>query len=289
MVYGKGLVENMCKVSVLTPLYNTDPVQLREMIDSVLAQTYKDFELLLLNDSPDNRVLDEIIRGYSDSRIRYLRNERNLGISKSRNILIKEARGEYLAVCDHDDISLQNRFEKEVAFLDSHPEVGVVSGLCEVFGGGEHSFKSHPEHSFDIKLHLMRDCYLAHPAAMIRKSVLIENNIFYNEFYSPAEDYKLWADLLPLTEFYNIQEILIRYRSFDENTSVTQKQKMEDASIKIQLDLRNRFPAYFSELLKRESVKIKSYKLFGIIPLVTVYSDKICLFNIPIITVKNKL
>ncbi len=279
----------MCKVSVLTPLYNTDPVQLREMIDSVLAQTFKDFELILLNDSPDNRELDEIIHSYSDARIRYIRNERNLGISKSRNILIKEAKGEYLAVCDHDDVSLPYRLEKEVLFLDSHPDVGVVSGLCSVFGGGAHSFKSHPEHSFDIKLHLMKDCYLAHPAAMIRKSVLIDNNISYDENYSPAEDYKLWADLFPLTEFYNIQENLIRYRSFDSNTSITQKLKMEEASLKIQLDLRNRYPAYFAELLKRESVKIRSYKLFGIIPLVTVYSDKICLFDIPMITVKNKL
>lgn len=279
----------MCKVSVLTPLYNTDPVQLREMIDSVLAQTYKDFELLLLNDSPDNSELDEIISSYSDPRIRYIKNERNLGISKSRNILIKEAKGEYLAVCDHDDISLPHRLEKEVSFLDSHPDVGVVSGLCEVFGGGSHSFKPHPEHSFDIKLHLMKDCYLAHPAAMIRKSVLIDNNISYDERYSPAEDYKLWADLFPVTEFYNIQENLIRYRSFESNTSITQKQKMEDSSLKIQLDLRNRYPAYFSELLKRESFKVSSYKLFGLIPLVTVYSDKICLFDIPVITVKTKL
>ena len=279
----------MCKVSVLTPLYNTDPMQLREMIDSILSQTYKDFELLLLNDSPDNRELDEIVSSYSDPRIKYLRNERNLGISKSRNILIKEAKGEYLAVCDHDDISLSYRLEKEVLILDSHPEIGVVSGLCEVFGGGSHSFKRHPEHSFDIKLHLMKDCYLAHPAAMIRKSVLIENNIRYDELYSPAEDYKLWADLLPVTEFYNIQENLIRYRSFDSNTSITQKQKMDNASLKIQLDLRNRYPAYFSELLKRESFKIRAYKLFGIIPLVTVYSDKICIFDIPFITVKTKI
>lgn len=64
---------------------------------------------------------------------------------------------------------------------------------------------------------------------------------------------------------------------------------MEEASLRIQLDLRNRYPAYFSELLKRESFNIKSYKLFGIIPLVTVYSDKICIFDIPMITVKNKL
>lgn len=279
----------MCKVSVLTPLYNTDPMQLREMIDSILSQTYKDFEFLLLNDSPDNRELDEIVSSYSDPRIRYIRNERNLGISKSRNILIKEAKGEYLAVCDHDDISFPYRLEKEVSFLDSHPEVGVVSGLCEVFGGGNHSFKRHPEHSFDIKLHLMKDCYLAHPAAMIRKSVLVENNIRYDESYSPAEDYKLWADLLPVTEFYNIQENLIRYRSFESNTSITQKQKMDNASLKIQLDLRNRYPVYFSELLKRESFKIRSYKLFGIIPFVSVYSDKICIFDIPMITVKNKL
>lgn len=278
----------MCKVSVLTPLYNTDPVHLMEMIDSVLAQTYQDFEFLLLNDSPNNKEIDQIVQGYSDPRIRFLKNERNLGISKSRNILISEAKGEYLAVCDHDDVSLSERFEKEVSYLDAHPEVGVVSGLCDVFGGGSHSFMKHPEFSLDIKLHLMLNCYIAHPAAMIRKSVLVENNIMYDERFSPAEDYKLWSDLISFTEFHNIQENLIRYRTYDMNTSVTQKQKMKDASLRIQLDLRNKYPSYFNELLKRKSLKKASYKLFGVIPLLTVYTDKICLFGIRIISLKQK-
>ena len=282
-------MNNMCKVSVLAPLYNTDLSHLREMIDSVLAQTYKNFEFLLLNDSPDNKEIDQVVRGYSDPRIRFLKNERNLGISRSRNILISEAKGEYLAVCDHDDVSLSDRFEKEVSYLDAHPEVGVVSGLCDVFGGGSHSFMKHPEFSLDIKLHLMLNCYVAHPASMIRKSVLIENNIMYDERFSPAEDYKLWSDLLSFTEFHNIQEYLIRYRSFDMNTSITQKQKMEHASLKIKLELRNKYPSYFNELLKQKSLKKTSYKLFGTITFLTVYTDKICLFGIPIITIKNKI
>ena len=93
------------KVSVLTPLYNTDPVFLREMIESILNQTFRDFEFILLNDSPDNREIEEIVRSYQDPRIVYVENESNLGISESRNKLLALSRGEYVAIFDHDDIS----------------------------------------------------------------------------------------------------------------------------------------------------------------------------------------
>lgn len=75
----------MPKISVLTPLYNTEPDQLKEMIESVLAQSFSDFEFLLLNDSPDNTELESLVKGFSDPRIRFFSNEENLGISESRN------------------------------------------------------------------------------------------------------------------------------------------------------------------------------------------------------------
>lgn len=223
----------MPKVSVCTPLYNTEPVQLDEMIKSVLSQTYTDYEFLLLNDSPDNRTIKEIVLSYSDKRIRYIENELNIGISASRNKLIHLSKGDYLAVCDHDDISLPERFEKQIMYLESHPDIGVVSVLCSTFGSGNRHFQQHPENDEDIKKMLCHGCYVAHPAAMIRKKVMIENNIFYKEEYSPAEDYKLWIDLMQVTNFYNIQEYLLKYRTFEGNTSVRQKEKMELAAGKI--------------------------------------------------------
>ena len=107
----------MPKVSVLTPLYNTNPSFLKEMIESILNQTFKDFEFLLLNDSPENKELKKIVESYNDRRIIYLENEKNLGISKSRNKLLELAKGEYIAIFDHDDISLPERLENRWIFL----------------------------------------------------------------------------------------------------------------------------------------------------------------------------
>ena len=230
----------MPKVSVCSPLYNTDPVHLKQMIESVLSQTFEDFEFLLLNDSPDNKEIKEIVFSYMEKRIKYIENNINLGISASRNKLINLSTGEYLAVCDHDDISLPERFEKQVTYLESHSDVGVVSALCSTFGDGTHHFQHHPERDEDIKSMLSNGCYIAHPAAMIRKSVLLVNKIFYKQEYSPAEDYKLWADLMNVTNFHNIQDYLLRYRTFDKNTSVLQRKKMGRVTKKIQREMLHR-------------------------------------------------
>ena len=122
----------MVRVSVLMPVYRTNEEYLREAISSILAQTYSDFEFLILDDCPeDDREL--IVKSYKDRRIKYLRNETNMGISESRNKLVDMARGEYLAVMDHDDVSLPERLEKQVNYLDAHPDVGVVGCWTDVF------------------------------------------------------------------------------------------------------------------------------------------------------------
>ena len=284
-------VKLMPRISVLTPLYNTQSNHLREMIASVLNQTFKDFEFLLLNDSPDNKELENIVKSYKDDRIKYYANDKNIGISASRNKLIDLAKGEYLAVCDHDDISMPDRFAKQAAILDANPNIGVVSALCEVFGGGKHIFQQHPSSDLDIKIHLTKGCYMAHPASMIRKSVLSEYGIKYNSKYSPAEDYKMWADLMDITNFHNIQEILLKYRSFDTNTSVIQNKKMTDASRAIQLEIRDKHPAYYQEITSATLSKTTKtyYRLFGIVPLFKITTDKIYLFNIiPLFTIRRK-
>ena len=114
----------MPKVSVLMPIYKTNEVYLRAAIESILSQTFTDFEFLILDDCPDESR-EKIIASYSDERIKYTKNSCNLGISASRNKLIDMAQGEYLAVFDHDDISLPERFAKEVAYLDANPQCGV--------------------------------------------------------------------------------------------------------------------------------------------------------------------
>ena len=116
----------MPKVSVLMPVYKTKEEYLRAAIESILTQTFTDFEFLILDDCPEDDR-GAVVRSYKDKRIKYFKNNKNLGISASRNKLINMAKGEYLAVFDHDDISLPERLTREAAYLDEHPETGVVA------------------------------------------------------------------------------------------------------------------------------------------------------------------
>lgn len=116
----------MSSVSVLMPIYRTNHSHLKEAIESVLNQTYQDFEFLILNDSPDDKNLEEFVLSYKDKRIKYFKNEKNMGITPSRNKLISLATGKYLMVMDHDDISLPTRMEEQVAFLEKHNKWFVV-------------------------------------------------------------------------------------------------------------------------------------------------------------------
>lgn len=202
----------MPRVSVLMPVYNTHPEHLREAMDSILAQTFTDFEFLILNDCSTDSGVEEVVKSYHDPRIIYAVNDHNLGISGSRNRLIDMARGEYLAVMDHDDFSFPDRLEKEAAFLDTHPDVGIVGSLVESMANGE--VKPRPADDVGIKKMLMIHCNLSHPSCMIRKSVLDEYGIRYEALYSPAEDYALFARLMPVTQFAILQEPLFRYRSW---------------------------------------------------------------------------
>ena len=278
------------KVSVLTSIYNTDEGHLRECIESVLGQGFSDFEFIILNDSPDNVSLDKIVSSYDDARIRYVKNQTNMGISAARNKLLDLARGEYLAIFDHDDICLPTRLEAQVAFLDANPAVGVVSGVMEVFSSrGTECVIAAPEHDTDIKIMLTRDCCVAHSAAMIRRSVLTDNAIRYEEYYTPAEDYRLWARLMACTHFYNIQQVLVRYRDHDGRTSICRHNQMSAAHDAIALELQNTYPAYWRAMRRSDNSNATVFRLrlFGRMPLLKIKNNRVLLFEcIPLFKVK---
>lgn len=277
------------KVSVLMPIYNTDSKFLRESIESILSQTFKDFEFLILNDSPENILLDEIVLSFSDDRIHYFKNECNKGITFSRNKLINMAKGEYIAIFDHDDVSLPGRLEKEVNFLDGHPDIGCVSG-CAQFIGSKKKYFCPPEMDTDIRIMMTADNYIFHTASMIRKSILDQYKIRYNNAYFPAEDYKLYADLLDVTKCYNLQETLVLYRVHQSNTSKIYQKKSRYMAKTIRLEFANRYISYRKEY---ENVfQTFNIKLFGFIPLLkSKYQNGrtwIYLFNIlPILKIKK--
>ena len=230
------------KVSVLVPVYNASPF-LRATIRSVLNQTFTDFELILINDcSKDDS--EKVISEFKDKRIRYYKNDCNLGISPTRNKLMDLAKGEYLAVLDNDDIMKPNRLYKQVAFLDHHPDISAVGSYFELFDSIGHKFFR----KFILSLGIvwchpkepkpedwLKGIALAHPTAMLRRKDFVSNNIRYNELYTPAEDYDLFKQaVFKGLKLANIPEILMLYNLHGDNCSIQQKEKIVAATKKVQ-------------------------------------------------------
>lgn len=206
-------------VSVLMPVYKTNPIYLKEAIESILSQTFEDFEFLIIDDCPQDKNCEEIIKRYQDKRIKYFRNEENLGISPTRNKLLDLAQGKYLAIMDHDDISLPERFEKEIKFLDDNPDYGVCG--CQHTLMSDNSIVKRPVTDFEIKKMLSTSlaCPLHHPCTMIRRAVITDNGIRYEDVFTPAEDYSLWLRLAKVTKLHNLPDVLFYYRNFNNTTA----------------------------------------------------------------------
>ena len=255
----------MPKVSVLMPVYKTPEIFLKEAIESVLAQTFADFEFLILDDCPTDETCQKIISSYKDKRIKYSRNEINMGISGSRNKLVSMAEGEYIAVMDHDDVCMPDRFEKQVAFLDAHPKIGVLSARVEHFPK-----KKYPKDPLDndtIEKTLFFHNCITHPACMMRKSILPAKP--YLEELTPCEDYALWTGLIGKTKFATFPDILLRYRKHKTNTLSLLKKETENARRLIQTDLRMRLPLKWAEI-QEQMTKIYRIWLLGFIPFLTI-------------------
>lgn len=236
------------KVSVLIPVYNAAPY-LFDTINAVLAQEFKDFELILLNDaSSDNS--EEIIRQFKDPRIRYLKNNTNLGISASRNKLMDLARGKYLAVLDNDDICLPQRLKIQSKYLDTHPNVSAVGSRFELFTSNQKMplikkliinlgwvwCHPHTPTLYDA----LKGNVLMHPTAMYRKADLIRYNIRYQKEYTPAEDYDLIKQMLfQNLKITNLPHILLKYNLHGENCSQKQKVLMQAADKQIKAEIAN--------------------------------------------------
>ena len=224
----------MPKVTVLMPIYNTDEDFLRETIQSVLGQSFRDFEFLIINDASP-KPLAHVVAEFDDPRIVYIENEKNLGIAETSNKGIKLAKGMYIARQDHDDLSLPERLKKQVAFLDEHPDYGVVGCFFSVFPKKK-KIKA-PVEDVAIKVRTVTEgAGVCHPASMFRKSLLVDNGIWYQDAYRYAEDYQLWVDLLNKTKFYNLPEYLFKYRWFGGNTSLTTGKAQGDNAAKVRLN-----------------------------------------------------
>lgn len=206
-------------VSIIMSVYNTEEEQLRVAIDSILTQTYKNFEFIIVDDGSVYNV-HETINSFQDRRINFIKNEKNIGLPASLNRAISFSRGKYIARMDSDDISLHSRIERQVKYLEKHDEVGVLGTNAKLFGTKTGAFRMPIRHE-EIKTELLINSSMIHPSVMMRKSVIGDSPYDPND--KKAEDYKLWTKLIWETKFENLNEFLFLYR-FHEN----QKSKVKD-------------------------------------------------------------
>ena len=217
----------MPRVTVLMPTYTVAPY-VKEAIESVLRQTYADFELLVIDDCSTDGTLD-VVRGISDPRIRIVQNERNLGLADNLNRGLSLIETELVARMDGDDIAELHWLQSEVAVLDRHPEIGICGGGFERFGAVSTVVRL-PEQPEEILANMLFECSIIVPT--FRMSLYRDHGLRYRTDAFPAEDYRFWADCLRVTKAYNVQDTLFHYRMHPKqictSLSTQQKGKVED-------------------------------------------------------------
>ena len=205
-------------ISVIMSVYNAEKY-LKEAVDSILNQTYKNFEFIIINDcSSDNSLL--ILQEYEKihDNIILINNIQNLGLTKNLNLALKHANGKYIARMDADDISELDRFQKQVDFLESNTSIDILGTFSKNINekGEITGTRSTPITHKDIMKILPKLSPLSHPTVMFRKDSL-EKIGFYNDKYKTSQDYDMWfrASRAGL-KFYNIPEFLLKYRMNDD-------------------------------------------------------------------------
>ncbi|GHV93178.1 hypothetical protein AGMMS50268_36810 [Spirochaetia bacterium] len=209
-------------ISVVLATFNEPPEYIAKSIQSILDQTIDDFELLLIDDStkPDTvETINTLTQG--DSRIKLIRSSERMGFVQALNIGLKQAQGKYIARMDGDDISLPNRFELQLAYLESHPDVHVIGGSINIINekGEIISCRRFPTTSIKVKLFSIFRSPVSHPTVMMRKSI-IEKGIYYDENFKKAEDLELWLRLIKYGyNITNIPDIIVSSRVIGDHSN----------------------------------------------------------------------
>lgn len=215
----------MPRVTILMPTYNVAP-WVKEAVDSVLAQTYKDFELLVLDDcSSDNTV--EVVRSIKDSRVRIVVGDHNVGLSENLNRGIALSNTELLARMDGDDVAVPTWLQRGVDVLDSHPEIDICSFGFQFFGTKTSEVRF-PEHHEDSMAQMLFGCTVIVP--VLRKRVFVDNGFRYSTEAFPAEDYMMWAHCYRVAKVYNVQETMFHYRMHATQISTAKRQAQIEKS-----------------------------------------------------------
>lgn len=218
-------------VSVIMPVYNAENY-VNEAIESILGQSFTDFELIIIDDGSTDQSCT-IIKKYYDPRIRFVRNETNCKLIATLNKAIQLAQGKYIARMDADDISLPERLEKQVGFMEEHSSIAVCGTWVEIFGDCEPSFWRFTNNADSAKCMLLFGCCIVHPSVMLRKSML-DTGFSYSDLYPHGEDYALWTQIAQKYKVTNIPEVLLKYRKSASQVSNKYANQQLTTTLKIQ-------------------------------------------------------
>jgi hypothetical protein len=216
------------KISVILPVYNAQSY-LQESIESIVYQSFQDFELILINDGSTDGSLS-IMESYTDQRIRII-NQANAGLPVSLNRAITQSQGQYLARQDADDISLPERLAKQVTYLDAHPQCALLGTWAQILVENNLTDRSlsHPHLNGDIQLKLLFFNCFVHSSVMIRKSALETTGLYPEDPEKfPPEDYDLWLRIAKHWDVANLPEVLLQYRELPNSISRSKLDMMQE-------------------------------------------------------------
>ena len=225
----------MPKVSILMPVYNGEKY-IAQAMDSVLSQTFRDFEFIIIDDGSSDKSA-EIIKSYNDKRLRHIANSTNLGLAGARNRAIEVSNSDYLAWLDCDDISLPNRLMEQVALLDAHPKIGLCGTWVRTLGLIPEHIWRYPTDPGVVRGRMLFDDPVATSSVMMRRSCLAAEELQFNPRFPPAEDYDLWERISRINGVCNIPKVLTLYRIHPNQISTIKHEQQQKAVWSIQLQL----------------------------------------------------
>ncbi len=217
------------------PVYN-GARYLQEAIDSILAQTLTDFELLIVDDgSTDNSV--ELVAAYADKRIRHIQNPENIGIARTRNRALELASGQFIALMDCDDVSHRDRLRQQVDFMQANPAVALCGTWVRMLGAARQVLWRCPLGSDFIRGSMLFACPFGAPSVMLRKEHVQTLSQCFDSDFDSAEDYDLWERIAAQFPTVNIPRALLDYRIHPGQISDTHHSEQKDKAWRVQLRL----------------------------------------------------
>ena len=227
-------------VSIIMAVHNEKEEYLKEAIASILNQTYTNLEFIIIDDC-SNETTQRILGDVKDERIKIYRNQTNIGLTKSLNIALTHCNGKYIARMDADDVSYEKRIEKQLLYMETHSQVGVVG--CWTSNNINNKVKhwqGNTSTEWRRVAMLFGNYGICHPTAFIRKSILDENNITYNNELKKAQDYDLWLQLIEVTDMAVMPECLLMYRVHEGQITNANRGEQLVCRDKIQIEYINK-------------------------------------------------